>query len=484
MAMPETLRQQLGEYVAKRTGLHFPPARWSDLERGLTEAMHEFGFADLDSGAEWLLSSPETTSQLDVLASHLTIGETYFFREMRTFEVLAAHVLPKLVQARKSTRRLRIWSAACCTGEEPYSLAILLHQIIPNLSDWQLTILATDINHRFLKKGAAGIYSEWSFRDSPSWVKDGYFQRTREGRYALLPEIRNLVSFAHLNLVEERFPSIFGQPDAFDLIFCRNVLMYFSSAQARKVVASLRRPLVSDGWLVVSPSETSQTLFQKFATVNFPGVILYKKGPGVSSRKPSFKLTSSGPAVAVTPVVEPPLFELPAPVRVVEEAQPDPVVFATELYEQGDYARAVEVLLAAKARDVKTFSLLTRALADQGKLSESLVWSERWVNADKLDASAHYLRAVVLQELGEVESARGSLQTAIYIEPKFVLAHFALGNLARSRREHQTAQRHFANVLNLLQEIGPDETLFESNGLTAQSLSEIINSITAMEESK
>src|SRR5438477_1931588 len=208
-AVPETLCSQLSEFIAEKMGLHFPSERWGDLKRGLAGAAGEFGFADVAACARWLLSASLTQAQVQTLASHLTVGETYFFREKKTFDVLAESVLPELIGARRNREpRLRIWSAACCTGEEPYSLAMLLHQVIPDLQNWHVTILATDINERFLQKAVTGVYGEWSFRDVPAWIKGRFFQRTREGRYSILPEIRKHVTFAHLNLVEEVYDSL------------------------------------------------------------------------------------------------------------------------------------------------------------------------------------------------------------------------------------------------------------------------------------
>src|SRR5262249_27845182 len=145
--IPEAVWPRLSELIARGTGLHFPPERRRDLLRGLTSAAEELGFADVAECADGLLKTSLSSEQLHTLASHLTIGETYFFREPRTFEALANTVLPALIQRRRGRdQRLRLWSAACATGEEPYSLAILLRQLLPDWEDWRVTILATDIN--------------------------------------------------------------------------------------------------------------------------------------------------------------------------------------------------------------------------------------------------------------------------------------------------------------------------------------------------
>jgi chemotaxis protein methyltransferase CheR len=495
----DNLQIQLRELIAEQMGLHFPPSRWDDFQRGLEGAIGEFGFADLAAGAEWLLSAPLTKTQVDVLASHLTIGETYFFREKKTFEVLAEKILPELVQLRrKRDRRLRIWSAGCCTGEEPYSLAILLQQVIPDLADWFVTILATDINGRFLQKAAAGVYGEWSFRDNAVWFKDRYFKRSENGRYTILPEIKKRVTFAQLNLAQDSFPSLVAETNAMDLILCRNVLMYFSPQQARRVVQKFRRALVHDGWLVVSPSEASQTLFFDFATVNFPGVILYQKprvaSENVRSWSPSQLNERPSVAGAGFEVLVP---EVPIPARVSATpesvpslealaksyAQPDPGGIAESLYESGQYTETTDLLLSSPDTHATTelLSILTRALANEGKLADALEWCDRWVNADKLDPSGHYVRAMIMQELGDSEQSRRSLQAAVYLDPRFVIAHFGLGNLARSCGKKVEASKHFANASSLLGDCQPGEVLPEADGLTADRLTEIITSITAME---
>lgn len=498
----EILWAPVSEFIAERIGLHFPPERRADLERGLAGTAEELGFADAAACAQWLLSSSLTKAQLQVLASHLTVGETYFFREKRTFEVLAESVLPDLIRSRPNgERRLRLWSAACCTGEEAYSLAILLHQVIPDLPDWHVTILATDINGRFLQKAAAGVYGEWSFRESPAWFKERYFHRTSDGRLAIRPEIKKLVTFAHLNLVEDVYPALATDTNAMDVIFCRNALMYFTPPQARKVVRNLRRALVDDGWLAVSPSEGSQALFPRFVPVNFPGAILYQKSDAkVHTEQPGTRWPHREPVESIAPTFETPLrwtpptpfallpgtsppFPPEAPVQ--PESAPTPIDVATSFYQQGRYAEAAETLLASlpasAASDPPAFSLLARALANQGKLADALAWCDRWVAADKLDPSGHYLRAVVLQELGDHDPSRRSLQRAVYLQPGFVLAHFSLGNLARSHGKNDEAYKHFANASHLLRDCQPGDLLPESEGLTAGRLTEIISSIVAMD---
>ncbi len=489
-AFEKTDWAQLSGFVAGAMGLHFPEERWPDLQRGLTAAAGDFGFADVTACARWLLSGPLTRRQSEVLASHLTIGETYFFREPRAFEVLAQEVLPAFIHARRGReQRLRLWSAACCSGEEAYSLAMLLHQVLPDIQNWQIKILATDINPRFLRRATAGSYTDWSFRNAPPGLKERYFIRQESNRYEVIPEIKAMVTFAHLNLAEDGYPSLATETNAMDLIFCRNVLMYFKVAQIERVVAGLHHSLVDDGWLVVSPSETSQALFSRFTTRNFPGAIFYQKG--APSPKTSSSFPRSGSA-ATSPVAttarksaaksKPPA----AGTRTSPDSQSIGKILAEAdaLYEEGQYGEAAEVLLKVieqPSPDSRLFSRLARALANQGKLDEALLWCDRWISADKIDPAGHYLRAVILLERGDNAGARVALQRAIFLSPTFVVAHFALGNLALVAGNSREATRHFNNVRQLLSRLRPEEALPESDGLTAGRLTETVAAFFAME---
>jgi chemotaxis protein methyltransferase CheR len=181
----------------------------------------------------------------------------------------------------------------------------------------------------------------------------------------------------------------------------------------------------------------------------------------------------------------PPLAAMPLEKAVAAELPQAALSLARSFYEQGRYVEVSETLLAgldsSRAPDPQVFSLLARALANQGRLAEALIWCGRWVAADKLDPSGHYLRAVVLQELGDKGEAGRSLQRALYLQPDFVLAHFALANLARNGGRSAEAEKYFSIALNLLRSKPSNDLLQESDGLTAARLIEIISSVLEME---
>ena len=440
-ALDAELLAAVSQAVEAQLGLDYPPERWSDLERGLRGAAEELGFDCAEKCARALVFAKLERAQIDALAAHLTIGETYFFREPAVFESLASRVLPALVQSRRDrAKRLRIWSAGCCTGEEPYSIAIALRRAIPDVDDWQITILATDLNPRFLHRAAAGVFGKWSFRGVPEETRSAWFRPTAEGRLEILPAIRKMVTFACLNLVEDVYPSLANDTNAMDLIFCRNVLMYFSREKMRRVVEKFHRSLVVDGALLVSAAEAGRELFAEFSPAEIPGIALYRKG--APAPRP--------PMIAPAPVAVPVRIPEPAPRPPVAQPAPAP---------PADHAGE------------------TRRLANEGKLSEALAACERAIAADKLVAAHHYLRGAILQEQSAFDEAAAAFRRALYLDPDFAIAHFTLGHLLQRQGRGRDAARCLANARSLVRGCAPDAVLPESDGITAGRLLAILDSM-------
>ena len=489
----------LSQTVAQQTGLHFGRERWTDLERGIRSAAGKLGCPDAESCVRRLMSAPLTRRETEILAGELTVGETYFFREKRSFEILSEQILPEIARLRQNAeRRLRIWSAGCCTGEEPYSIAILLDRILPDARHWQVTILGTDINPRFLQKAAAGVYSEWSFRDSPSWLKERYFKQVDAKHYEILPSIKEKVVFSYLNLAEDGYPSLATNTNAMDLIFCRNVLMYFSPEKARHAIGNFRRSLVEKGWLIVSPTEMSSELFGRYQSVPFDGVTFYRKDES-SSSAPTLPRTAGGPVVgwsdAKLIVAPPPLYDFtPAPPVSIQEPAVETVATdsvqtpyeeALAFFNQGNYEQAARTLEAdgdSSPPAPESAALLARICANRGELVQARAWAEKGLNADKLNPGLHYLNAIILEEQGMMEEAQAALKRTVYLDPNFVLAHFSLGNCALREKKFKEAGRHFANTRTLLNAYQPNEVLPQSDGLVAGRLREMVESAMAMEK--
>ncbi len=474
--VPDELLAQIADLLLTQTGLSFPSQRWPDLARGLAAAAGDFGCAGAAECARQLLAAPLTREQIEIIASHLTVGETYFFREKPSLAVLENHILPDLIRdRRKRERRLRIWSAGCSSGEEAYTIAILLQRLIADLDNWQIHLLATDIDAQALKKAVQGHYGKWSFRDLPPEILERYFHQ-RERHWEIQPRLRNLVKFEYLNLAQDPYPSLVTQTNAMDLILCRNVLMYFSPKQARKVLENFGSALVEGGWLITGLTETSTLRFSTLAIVNFPAATVYRKDSGSSRQVKAEAICPTlpparPPAGWITPrpahAVPPP--SPPQPLPGTPPAAPAPEAAAAAAHVQESAAAPVPEMIRS-----------ARSCADQGDLAAALAWCDQAVAADRLNPAWHYLRAAILQEQEAVAEAMLSLRKAVYLDQDFVMGHFALGNLAMRQGDKRAARKHFHNVLALLEAYPPEEPLPAAEGITAGRLKEIVHSTMIM----
>lgn len=470
-SVPLALLSASSELIGATLGLHFPEERWPDLERGLASAAPELGQPDAQALAQWLRSASPSRSEIEILASHLTIGETYFFREKESFQFFEETIVPELLRSRVGkNRRIRIWSAGCCTGEEPYSIAMILDRIVPQRSGWNITILATDINPRFLRKAAEGLYSEWSFRAMPPGARERWF-RKRSGRlWELEPRIRSRVTFSCVNLATDIFPALVNDTNAMDVIFCRNVLMYFSAERGAEIVQKFHQALAPGGWLLVNPAETSSSTFSAFQAVSHSGGTAYRK-PGVGESRLS-------PASFLTPAVS-----QPSP-HSFQASSPAPL----ELPRPNTFIRASAAAIRAAPEpsdalpeedDPRELVARARRCANEGRLEEAARWCRLAIAAEKMNPAHHYLFSAVCREMGEMDRAAESLGRALYLDPEFVLAHFGLANIELARGRRGAATRHFSNALAALRTHEEEEILPESEGLTAGRLTEIIESLLA-----
>lgn len=495
-AMAESLLVPFAAYLAERIGLHFPRERWHELEVATRRAAHDLGYGDVDACIRKLLSEPWSRQEIDVFASHLTVGETYFFRDHAVFACLERLTLTELIAARRATeRRLRIWSAGCSSGEEAYSIAMLLATLLPDLDEWNVSVLATDINPRVLEKARRGEYNEWSFRDAPPGLKERFFTRKKNGRFQIAEQIKSLVSFNHLNLADDAYPSLVTNTCAMDVVFCRNTLMYFKPARSRELISRLSLSLLEGGWLYLSPVDAPMVATPQLAEVAFPGAIVYRRTSAVKPLPSKSASRTAAAPVVVAPRERPapravarpalvptrPPVETP-PVAPVTETGPGKV--ANDLYERGHYAEVIALLherLERGPADGATLALLARSYANQGRLSDAERWCREAAAADRFEPAWPYLLSTILQERNDLAAAETALGQALYLDSEHALAHFALGNLLRRRGKAAAAQRHMRNALALLERRGHDDVLAHADGLTAGGLADVIRSMTAGE---
>lgn len=434
--------------IAERLGLHFPSTRQADLARQLAQAGQRAGAPNLESYLDTLLAAPWDAARHDQLAAALTIGETHFYRDPQLFERIHEDFVPWMqAQAPARTRRFRLWSAGCCTGEEAYTLAIVFERLRTLYPDCEADLLATDVNPQFLDVARQGLYRPWSFRGTPPWLRQGYFATTADGRLAIRPELRARIRFAPLNLVT---PDLAADPDRrgrMDLILCRHVLMYFSPEQFARTVHQLAQCLVEGGWLVLSAAEVSHVHEPSLVPTRFGDTTILVRHTAAKKRRTHVHAAPAVPAIQ-------PLLPAPRPVAAPAPVAPPPAPAPT---------------IAERLEQVRT-------QAGRNQLPEALGGCEAVLRTEPLNLAAHYLQATILQEQGNLTAAAAALTRVLYLDPDFIAAHVSLAHLTRRCGRPTEADRSLRTALELLQRLSPNQKVPESAGLTAGQLIALITS--------
>jgi chemotaxis protein methyltransferase CheR len=461
------LLARFAQLATALTGMEFPDTRLHDVARTVRQMRVQTGAQD-DATLYSLLAaaSPEDALQHHFI-SHLTIGETHFFRNQPQFEALAETILPEIVARHRLDRRLRIWCAGCATGEEPYSVAILLDRLLPDYATWNVSILATDIDRQALARAQRGVYGAWSFRQVSDAIRTHYF--APEGAFAVLaPSIRSRVTFAHLNLVEAAHPLWASLVAEADLILCRNVLIYFSPATTRAVVDRLYSALSDGGWLLVGHAEPSQELFARYAPINLPGAVAYRRLPAPLPL-PDAPLPDRPPAgapLAWTPVqiaAPPPTLGAVAPEPSAATAPPTAETAAPEL-------AALLAQAAGPQGDGAAAYQLAKYHAERRQWREAEQWVGQALERRPMLAEAHYLHALLLLEAGQPEVALTAARRCIYAAPGYVAGRLLLALLYRRSGEGRRAASELKCARDLLQRRPPGDIVPDTDGARAGQL--------------
>jgi chemotaxis protein methyltransferase CheR len=264
----------LRNLIYERSGIYFPENKKYILESRLTHRLSELEMDSYDHYLALLSMGPYQTDEFQEMFNRITINETSFFRNEPQLEYFERNVLTQLLESRKATRRLRIWSAACSSGEEPYTLALMVHRTLGlRLPDWHVEILGTDISEKVLEQATEGRYPDYALRTTPPLVKQRYFVKDGTS-WVLNEDIRKLVTFEKHNLKDRLAAKRHG---TWDVIFCRNVLIYFDDAMKKTVLGMFHDQLADDGYLMIGHSESIRPGDAGFSILPVPTAFCYQK---------------------------------------------------------------------------------------------------------------------------------------------------------------------------------------------------------------
>lgn len=488
---------RLGLFLEEKTGINMASKRRTEVEYSIAHAAQEAGYSDQSAFIEEVIHHPVHQNQAyQSLIRHITIGETYFFRDHELFSILEKQILPEMIEGKRRTGQpLRIWSAGCSTGEEPYSVAMVLRDLSSAARDLPMRIIGTDINIGSLGKASNAVYSNWSFRETPSYIRTKYFRPIEDDWLELNPDIRQMVDFEQINLMEEEGWRRTIPEQSMDLIICRNVMIYFSAATNHTILQGFHRTLINGGILIVGTSEGFAGGLSLYNRVNIGERNFYLKSnvkveDPVSHRpergRPRLDVSTRPrpKRVAITPEISVQTPPRPAILPAKAEANGNPKFAyekAVNLYKNGQFQEAAtlgEKLLQANPSDAKTLMLLSHICADAGELEKAYDFSEKAREGFKLSAYYYYYKSSICSEMMKYQEAVDALKKAVYLNPSFAMAYFALGNAYLQLNMPAEAGRNFRITLEMLDSLGEEDRLFEDEGVpseySAQALKGII----------
>lgn len=444
----------------------------------------------------------ESRQEWQNLVLLLTNPESFFFRDKGHFQLLENHIVPELIQRKQATRTIRVCSAGCSTGEEPYSLAILLNELIPDPDQWHLLILGLDVNSLSIEKAKAGIYRPWSFRSVIPEIKERYF-KVINNEHHIDPDIKRMLKFQTSNLVKDSFPHPNSEMREMDLIVCRNVFIYFEETAVSKVLEKFYHTLQPGGYLLTGHTELYAQNLNKFESKLFPEGMIHQRLDN------TFPTTSKSTDQAQSLIPED-IRERFEEVKTQESSiiksntQDSENVFYTPDIKSNlaysyplktNYAspdneknllRSAEILMQKKAYNL-AISQVEKALAINSKSFHSYCLMAQLSNylndyeratffchkALEIDAFSilpYYVLADIAEKQKKLSEVKKILKKIIYLEPGSVIAYLKLSYIYQTENDTERTHKMQNVALSILKQLPAKMEIPELDHLTVTQL--------------
>jgi chemotaxis protein methyltransferase CheR len=446
------LFDELAQLAAHQIGLRISDDAHDRFVGMLRERAANLGYASLKD-YQFFLAERQATEEWEELARIFTCGETFFFRDHGQIDLLRLHLLPELIAQHRNDKILRLWSAGCASGEEVYSLAMLVDMLLPKPDGWNILILGTDIDSEAIARAQRGRYGKWSFRMVPEELQQRFFHL--EGKEWVLDErIRRMVTFRVSNLVGEPFPDSASELHGMDMILCRNVFIYFNPAAVYLVAAKFAATLREGGYLLTAHTELIGYPVQELKSRLFVEGVVYQR---ISDQhlvvrpesQPSLSIATMEwrvppvvcPSVSIATKVQPATVQTTPP-------KPTPVVLTDEV-------------------------LLKEALehANQAEFDLAELICRKALVVNPLAAAPYFLLAQLAQIKGDFNLAKECLNKAIYLDSRFVAAYLELAALCERADDIPRAQTLRHAALGIVRSM-PSNEMIEQYEMTAGALTQ------------
>ncbi|MFK5985499.1 MAG: CheR family methyltransferase [Pseudomonadota bacterium] len=492
--------EALIKLVRELTGIRILDHQLGRFRHTITQACYQFNCNSSEEYLQVLQHSSLNSAMQEHLIAGITIGESYFFRDRSQMDFLSSSILPKLIRQRRDQGSLflRIWSAGCSDGQELYSVLMLLMQLLPDIENWKLHLLGTDINVEALSRAITGTYAEWSLRSTKTTLREQFFDRTGQ-QWILKRSLQRLTKFSYLNLYGDKFPSILSETNAMDLILCRNVFIYFDPLTAKAVMEKFYQSLLPGGYLLQGASDLLDSSHSSGFEQHIIADTSYYLRPDRAFEADE-SLTSQNTTVAdinlTATFTEPdskkkllqPNLSTTNNISTTDAiiSQSTPIPIAIKVYktiiqnltaEAWDMALiSINKRLLAGDNNALIWQFKAKALANLGQIIAALKSCSLSLEHNPEDKHTYFIQALVYMEARRFDKAERALKQTLYLDRQFVEAHYHLGLLHLLQGKRESGLKYMHNALEISENADPLRSLHDAAGMNHERMTTILRS--------
>jgi chemotaxis protein methyltransferase CheR len=469
-SISQELLADFTQLIAEQTGLAVREQDRAALSRKILTRMNRLGISSASFYYRLLaLGAAQNTPEWQAFVLLLTNIESYFFRDRGQFQLLEQQIFPDLIERAADRKTLRIWSAGCSTGEEPYSLAMVLSELLGDRANWTVTILGTDINEDALQRARCGCYTPWSFRTTDEIFKQKYFTPTRN-QYQISETLRSQVQFRYLNLFKDSFFGTQPNLEKFDLILCRNVFIYFESAAIAKTLEKFYNSLNPLGYLITGHAELYNQNTSQFQTKIFPESVVYQRPPLQNNPRP----VELPPALPQSPLRR---LKTPSPKAILANREIDPTISllaeAHGLFTTKNYQMALhkaQQVLHLQPQHLDASYLIAQIQANAGQYEQAVQSCQAILSLDPFSVKTYTLLAQIAEEVGDREGTKNFLKKIIYLQPQSLSAYWELSYIYELEGNWQKAKKMYEATIAILETLPASQKVENCGELTVGDL--------------
>ncbi len=447
-------------------------------------------FSGLDDYYQYLLRGGQET-EWEELMIQLTCSESHFFRDKGQLQLLKNRIIPELIEKHQHKRSLRIWSAGCSTGEEAYTLAILLSELLQQKQDWHIVLIGSDINLQSICFAQKGIYRDWSFRGTDDEHMRRHFHQHHDG-WEIDREIRKMVTFFRVDLMGDTFPSTSSGLFDMDLIICRNVFIYYGQDAINAVMRKFAATLTEQGYLLTGHAEVAMPEKSGLKLRSFAESAILQRsdieaGVGLQASN-HFSTVFKSPAQNKTARNKQLPIKQHKPLsHSTSTVQTSPVSIevlslqtVNTFFSHGDYRKASTLLveyLRYHPNDMDANVMLARCYANMGDLLKASELCHSMIKENALCVDAYFILAQLEQEHNRIGEARALLLQAIYLAPDFLPAHMDLATIYQHQTEREKALKQWSVALSLVSQLDADMPIKHMEDVSCKEVLEHLKSM-------